>query len=277
MRELTNRELQLFSLEILKDIHSFCAKKNITYSLAYGTLIGAVRHHGFIPWDNDIDIIMPRPEYEKFIHSYTSDKFELAFFGDKKHDCLMTYARVFDKKRTIAKNYNWINEKIGVWIDIFPLDGVPDNKLDFVEMYNSYQKIWGHLITKKIQFNRFCELKNFFEKIKLLFRKIRHLNGLGGHKRYKQYNELIQKIAYGKTNYCSQLTVMDNGPVEHIPISFFSELTTLRFEDAAFSAIKKYDVVLKSLYGDYMQLPIETQRIPHQVFIKFYWKENVFG
>ena len=67
MKELTNRELQLFSLDILKDVHAFCEKEKIKYSLAYGTLIGAVRHQGFIPWDNDIDIIMPRPEYERFI------------------------------------------------------------------------------------------------------------------------------------------------------------------------------------------------------------------
>lgn len=272
MKELTNRELQLFSLDILKDVHAFCEKEKIKYSLAYGTLIGAVRHQGFIPWDNDIDIIMPRPEYERFIHSYKSEKYEIAYLGCEKYDCLMTYARVFDTKRTMAKNYNWIKGNVGVWIDVFPLDGVSNDVSDFVEMYNSYRKIWVSLIVKKIQFKTIFSKKSFSEKIQLMVQKCKTLNGIGGHRKYHQYNDLIKKIPYGTTDFCSQLTVMDNGPVEHIPIECFSEMALLKFEDAEFFAIKNYELLLKPVYGDYMQLPPENQRIPHQGFIKFYWK-----
>ena len=76
MRELTLPELQSICLEILIDIDDFCTKNNIRYSLAHGTLIGAIRHKGFIPWDDDLDINMPRPDYEKFKNTYKSDKFE---------------------------------------------------------------------------------------------------------------------------------------------------------------------------------------------------------
>ncbi len=272
MRELTNRELQLFSLDILKDVHAFCGKEKIKYSLAYGSLIGAIRHRGFIPWDNDIDVIMPRPEYERFIRSYQSDKYEIAYLGCNKYDCLMTYARVFDTKQTVAKNYNWVKGNVGVWIDVFPLDGVPNNRSDFVKMYNSYKKIWNDLIVKKVQFESILEKNSFSEKMRLLVRKCKRLNGFGGHKKYKCYNDLIQKTSYGTTDFCSQLTVMDNGPVEHIPIEVFSKMTLAKFENAKFYVMADYDLVLKSVYGDYMQLPPENQRIPHQDFIKFYWK-----
>lgn len=272
MQELTLKEIQLISLEILKDVHSFCIKENITYSLAYGTLIGAVRHCGFIPWDNDIDIIMPRPEYEKFIHSYKSDKYELAYLGCTKYDCLITYARVFDTKKTVAKNYNWIKSEVGIWIDIFPLDGVSNNTFSFIEMYNSYKKIWDNLIVTKVQFESIFNKKHISEKLRLLIRKCRTLNGLGGHKRYKQYNNLIQAIPFGTTDFCSQLTVMDNGPVEHIPISVFNKTKLMKFENTEFYVIKNFDLVLRSIYGDYMQMPPPNQQVPHQEFIKFYWK-----
>lgn len=275
MKELSLKELQMFALDILKDVHLFCEKENIRYSLAYGTLIGAVRHQGFIPWDNDIDIYMPRPDYERFIKTYKSDKFQLAYFGKEcKYDCLIAYARVFDNKETVAKNAHWIANPAGVWIDIFPLDGVPDNFDDFKDLYNALHDEWERIIPKKIQFKRVSHSQGLINKLKLLRKKLKQKNGLGGHKMQKEYNEKISQIPFDQSNYWSQLTVMDNGPVEHFPTSVFNERILLPFEDAQFYAIKDYDVALRAVYGDYMQLPPETDREPHQSFIKFYWKNR---
>ena len=73
MKEMTLREVQLFELDILKDVHEFCMANHINYSLAYGTLIGAIRHKGFIPWDDDRDIVMPRPDHDRFCRTYKSE------------------------------------------------------------------------------------------------------------------------------------------------------------------------------------------------------------
>ncbi|SHJ30150.1 phosphorylcholine transferase LicD [Fibrobacter sp. UWP2] len=276
MRELTLKELQAFALDILKDVHQFCEKENIRYSLAYGTLIGALRHKGFIPWDNDIDICMPRPDYERFLKTYKSNHFELAFFGKEcKYDSLIAYARVFDNKRTVAQSGHWIAQPAGVWIDIFPLDGVPDDFDEFKKLYNDLHDDWAKIIGKKIQFRRFSHCSGIKEALKLLYHKIRRRNGLGGHKMQKEYNERIARIPFGTARFYSQLAVMDNGPVEHLPVGSYDERILLDFDGAKFYAIKDYDTALRAVYGDYMQLPPEEDRVPHQSFIKFYWKDGV--
>ena len=126
MKRLTHKELQDFSLEILTDIADFCEKEGLKYSLAYGTLLGAIRHKGFIPWDDDIDIIMPREDYNRFRETYKNRKF---IFVDSNNtpDCFIAFGRVCDTERTITRSYiPWHGKSIktGVWIDVFPVDHV---------------------------------------------------------------------------------------------------------------------------------------------------------
>ncbi len=274
MQELTLKDIHNLSLEILKDVHAFCERENIKYSLAYGTLIGALRHKGFIPWDDDIDICMPRPDYEKFIRTYKSDKFDIAYTGvECKYDCLIAYARVFDTKRTIAKNAHWISERTGLWIDVFPLDGVSNDQAayeaEFKEIYNQ----WSSIIPKKIQFTRIMDQQGIVNKLKLIKKKIKTLNGLGGHKLQRFFNKRIQRIPYGSTQFWTNYAVVDGG-FEYIPIETFQNTVLVDFEGEKFRAMNGYDKMLRTFYGDYMQLPPEEKRIPHQSYIRFYWKNK---
>ena len=137
MRHLTLQELQQFSLDILKDVAGFCEKNNIRYSLGYGTMLGAVRPKGFIPWDDDVDIMMPREDYEKFRTIYKS---KLYSFIDSRNtpDCYIAFGRVCDTKKTLASScIPWVKKDVGVWIDIFPVDRVPDDKDTFDRIYDS--------------------------------------------------------------------------------------------------------------------------------------------
>lgn len=145
MRELNLQDLQKIELDILQDVHSFCEQHNIVYSIAYGSLIGAIRHKGFIPWDDDIDIIMPRPDFERFLNEYKSDKFELV--SPHSNDSYIAYGRVCDNKRTISQSgIPWCSKDVGVWIDLFPVDGVSDNRDEFSMNMKKLHRVWRHQI-----------------------------------------------------------------------------------------------------------------------------------
>ena len=102
MREMTLEEIQQVSLEILKDVHRFCVENDIKYSLCYGTLLGAIRHNGFIPWDDDIDIMMPRPEYDRFIRLYQSEKgYKLFAAENNDGDTEVSIALLADRKSVV--------------------------------------------------------------------------------------------------------------------------------------------------------------------------------
>ena len=272
---MTRRELQLFCLNILKEVHSFCESNNIKYSLAYGTLLGAIRHKGFIPWDNDIDICMPRPDYERFVNTFHSSKYHLALKKKKSDcDCLIAYARVFDTEKTVAKKTNWSSKPVGVWIDIFFLDGVPDDVDDFCSMYDRYFKLWLAIQKKRIQFTSIGDVCGLLPRIKLFVHKLLQINGLGGRFLQKRYIKKIKSIPYETAKFWSQLAVMDNGPVEHFTKNIFSNPILKEFEGVSFRVMEGFDENLKNIYGDYMSLPPEDARVPHQDYIKFYWKKS---
>lgn len=102
MKEMTLKEIQAVSLEILKDVHMFCLKNDIKYTLQGGTLLGAIRHNGFIPWDEDIDIAMPRPDYERFCQTYASEN-GYKLICRHNSECYVMYARVCEMEKTLVK------------------------------------------------------------------------------------------------------------------------------------------------------------------------------
>ena len=141
MKELTLKELQEISLELLVDLHDFCVSNGIKYSIAYGTLIGALRHKGFIPWDDDVDVMMPRPDYERFCQSFQSNRFRLIYYGNDK-TALAGFARIVDVDKTYYKTERpWTKQQSGAWIDIFPIDGVEDDPEIYARRYHRLRKL----------------------------------------------------------------------------------------------------------------------------------------
>ena len=142
MKQLTLQEIQAQSLEILQTVHDFCLAHDIRYSLAYGTLIGAIRHKGFIPWDDDIDIIMPRPDYDRFCRTFRAPGLGLLWEEDKNY--YLSFCRVFDTEKTWCRSLLPVGKdyKGGVWIDVFPADGVSDNFDEFSANIRQYKRTW---------------------------------------------------------------------------------------------------------------------------------------
>ena len=124
MKSLTIEEIHEETLRVLQVVHEFCVSRGIRYMLHGGTLIGAIRHQGFIPWDDDADVSMPRPDYERFIREFPdSESFKV--FAPEKDNCALLYGRICEMKRTYLKSkMAWCDDSPGIGVDIFPLDGV---------------------------------------------------------------------------------------------------------------------------------------------------------
>lgn len=271
MKKMNLKDIQSVSLEILKDVHDFCCAQDIRYSLAYGTLIGAVRHQGFIPWDDDIDIFMPRPDYEKFCKTYTSEKYKLISSYDK--DSYLAFSRVCEMNQTLVREFvPWCKCDTGVWIDIFPLDGAEDDKTEWDARYKEATKLWQLVYLNRGARNKFSFNLSMIQMFKLLAKKILFTNGIFLEKNLLKFNEIIQRKRFEDCKHWGQLTCCDNGSNEYNLTSVFNHIMMTKFEHYKFCIIKDYDSVLRTQYGNYMQLPPEEKRIPKQTDMVFYWK-----
>lgn len=271
MERMSLKDIQNVSLEILKDVHDFCVNNNIRYSLAYGTLIGAVRHQGFIPWDDDIDIFMPRPDYERFCKLYKSGTYKLISSYDK--DSYLAFSRVCEMEKTMVVEFvPWANQDTGVWIDIFPLDGAEENKQEFDARYIEARKLWRLVYMNRGARKSFSSGLTLVQIAKLIVKKVLWANGVFLKKNLHKFNNIIQKYRFEECKHWGQMTCCDNGTDEYNLTAAFDDIVLANFEQYEFCIIKDYDAVLKSQYNDYMQLPPIEKRIPKQSDIVFYWK-----
>lgn len=278
MKEMTLQDIQKVSLDILKDVHNFCVSNNIKYSLAYGTLIGAVRHKGFIPWDDDIDIIMPRADYDIFCEVYKSPYYEIAH----PKDSYICFTRVYDKKNTTSiQLVPWINSNIktGVWIDIFPIDSISDNEDEFRIQYAKASKLYwlqGKIRASKRTIKDTFELcscgqaivkiiRAWIGRFVLVFHSIDDVN--------KSYEKIITQYSWKSTEHWAQLSCADNGDKDFGCMSWLSSYVLLPFEDSHFFVLSGYREWLSNKYGDYMSLPPIEEREQHTLSItKFFLK-----
>ena len=276
MREMTMAEVQRVSLDVLQEFHDFCVKNDIKYSLSGGSLIGAIRHNGFIPWDDDDDIQMPRSDYEKLIHLYKSGEcFKLCCRELPEYEKKMgyPYARLCDIKRTYVDmgTKPWIREDIGIWIDILPCDGMPSD-MKSAQSHLRHNWLWEKRAfwsgTKHIPWSYIKKAKNLKEKGKFVVKKFLNLF---------LWNDSFEKIYRVKTKYdyntCDYFFAIPHyGMREWQPKKNMENFVLHKFEDREFFIMTGYDANLKSLFGDYMQLPPENKRISHD-FNKYYWKD----
>lgn len=258
MKEITFEESKKVMLDALINVARFCDQQGINYSLAYGTLIGAIRHKGFIPWDDDIDIIMLRDDYERFIASYKDDRYEIV---DGSHNPNHSHIRVSDQK-TVLKLDAWRGEyyKEGLWIDVFPIDKVPDTKKGYLRF-----KKWIWFLFA-MQLNGELHREGLSNKIKhFICRPSRAYFGKRALREMKRYNDK-------KTQTVANLGLWYLSGFPEFPASYMEEFVDVEFESNKFKAIKQYDAFLRKIYGDYMQFPPEKEQIPHHTYIA-YWRD----
>ena len=253
-----NRKLDLddykkISLDILIDVAKFCEENNITYFLACGTLLGAIRHKGFIPWDDDIDIMIPRNEYKRFLDIYKSDNYKLL----KPSEGVFFYAKVYDTKTVVYEKMFDSNKvkPIGVSIDIFPLDGIVND-----------EKIVNKIVNKSNFYETLLRMSNqplnYRNKLKnKIYRIITRI--IGSKNLVKIIEKIDQTYPYENSDYAIRIKTTPNGVNRALPKSVY-EIDKKEFEGHMFNVPKGYDIWLKSFFGEnYMELPPEEKRVAH--------------
>ena len=260
---LSMKEVKAFELELLDAIDVFCRKEGLCYSLAYGTLIGAVRHKGFIPWDDDIDIMMSRPDYDRFRESFRVPGYYLVDLAERD-DCVETFVKVC-KEGTIMVDRNFGREIWGVNIDVFPIDGAPSNGLEaHYTVLNSIREKLFQICPyyKSVRKGRFPLL------LKYLLKRIRYFYP-GSFMSLKQKLVNGQKaIPYDQAEtvgvyYAAEKTrtFMDK--------EIYEQISSLPFEGRSCPALTQFDAYLTKLYGNYMQLPPVEKRVSHHAYDTF--------
>lgn len=249
----TIEEIKERAVKVLLDIDDFCRKNDIKYFLAYGTLIGAVRHNGFIPWDDDIDIMMPRPDYEKFNRLYNSEKFGKLVAGDK--DYVYPFTKVYDKETQIIEKTNVKKQILGIYVDIFPLDGLPPLEEEQRAFNDQVYKI-KHKIT--IKYTMISKSNSILKNILLIPAHIL----LAPFKYEKLAKEIdIKAQAYSYDESENVACLVWNSRYSFFPKAWYKDLIDHDFEGHLFPIPSEYDKLLTFIYGDYMTLPPEEQRV----------------
>lgn len=271
MRELTIEELKGLQLEILTKTHDFCSKNNIRYSLTGGTLLGAIRHNGYIPWDDDIDILMPRPDYDKFINSFNGVFSELQVLSPELDwDYYASYANIFDNRTLLLEGFNsHRHHEIGVKIDVFPIDGVPNNMAEYVRLKKELNVLWLYMAAKRYNLVGAFK-KNWRMGLGLTIKRLSSL-----HQPYSEINKKIHRIAtsysFDESDYVGDMAT--NPSLMKLDKKIFENYVEVDFEGKKFRSVADYNTFLIELFGDYMELPPEDKRVPHHDFVA-YWKND---
>lgn len=265
IKKLTNEErdkVQKDELKILIEFDKICKKNNLIYTVAAGTMIGAVRHKGFIPWDDDIDVYMLRNDFNK-LRKIASKELPKSMFY-QSHYTDPNYYYPFDKIRlnnTVFKETFLSNHDInhGVFIDIFPIDAISDNKLRSNFQYYKYRFYRLGLMVKYININARTGKKKFAAQIlRLLF------SGYSLQYLYKKCEVIAQKNEsnYQNSKWVRNLnSVGSAGKSETYHRYAFKNIHSTKFEGYDFSISADYDYMLRSLYGDYMKLPPKSEQV----------------
>lgn len=267
---MTVNDIQTISLGILKDVHSFCVQNGLRYTLFGGTLIGAVRHNGFIPWDDDVDIAMPRPDYERFLSSYESmNGYQLIAREVQGRDVFLPYARVCDTQRTFVdtKKYLWSSFTTGVWIDVFPLDGMPSDFSIAKRITNRANRLFD--ITCKAR--GMLSVINKEKSNDACFKRIVCKIAFPFFNRWDDLIRLCKGIDFNQADYYSNLSFGGYGIKEYCTKRVLNEFILHRFEDSEFYIMKGYDKALTVKYGEYMTPPPLSKRRGTHGY-DYYWK-----
>ena len=267
MKKVDITELKQIELRMLKDFDKICRDNKIKYFLGYGTLLGAVRHKGFIPWDDDIDIIMLDSEYQKLLK--VINKYDKYTLFDPETSCNYYYpfAKFSDNSTILVENHFKKIDNLGVNLDIFQLYDLPNDDI-------MREKNFQRLLKKSKMYNRNEKVIKYYYSTSLLRSIMKGIIYFPQHLKYKLFyknrdlkKEIIEEIKnYKNYNNGQEAKYVGNlvdGSInlDIKPKNIFDEQSELIFENHNFFVPSKYEEFLTGEYGNYMKLPPEKDRV----------------
>lgn len=284
MKRISVVELKQLELLILKDVSDFCDSHDIRFYLAYGTMLGAIRHHGFIPWDDDIDIMMPRNDYERFISIYNKPNSRYVVRSiDNSDNYYYTMAKVYDKK-TYLIDCTRVKQSTdsGVFIDIFPIDGIPNEikKQNIIFKRQQLLNLLVHGSSMKYTVSRRYidytgKYRRFLSIIRtiLKFGAITIMRPLPTRKFIKMINKNASIYDFENSDLVSVLVDCTQfNRKEKLLKEKILPRKKYFFEGYEFWGPEDYDYYLTNMYDDYMKMPPKENRKPHHYF-EAYWSD----
>lgn len=259
MKKLECEQIKEYELQLLISFSEYCDRHGLCYTLAGGTLLGAIRHKGFIPWDDDIDVMMPRSDYIRFQNiAKNQGEFEIRSISDGS--CCIPYLKILNIDTIIHSEFADTPNANSLWIDVFPIDGLPKEKKHVKRIY-MYVRFLRRLLLIAMS-----KIGKGSTRIRRIAKTLLYLplNMIGSYRFARWIDNYCQKIKFEESNYVGGIS-WGYGPQECMPKAEWLERVKVEFEGHEFWAPGCWDLYLRNLYGDYMQLPPEEKRVAHNI------------
>lgn len=264
---LSSSEIKQVEANILRYFAEFCDTHGLRYCLAYGTLLGAVRHKGFIPWDDDIDVLMPRPDYEAFLSLFEkeqpSPRFKIIHYDTPGIQYSAPFAKLIDIDTEVDFTRSKDSSGWGLWVDVFPMDGAPSEEKGRKKRFRRYQTLAA--LHSSLTFKASAASSPLKRVVKSCLSGCLRLVGCTPVKLARKMDRYSRKISF-ETSEKGISLVAGSRPNSYLFASDFVHMPKLEFEGSFFYAPVEYKNFLERVYGsDYMELPPESKRITHEL------------
>ena len=259
---LSVEEMRKIQLRMLDSLSEFCKKHNLRYSLGGGSLLGAVRHKGYIPWDDDIDVMMPRPDYDYFVTHFNDE------YGNESRCCAFEndeswkfpFAKICDCG-TVLYEEN-VNQEMGVNIDLFPIDGIPKNKKRYIKRFVFIY----HFLVAYLWNEKSSAVKIILHRLVRKFFPLRKIQ--------KCLRNFLLKNSFAKSPYAGAVVGLYHEK-EIYEQKLFCLYADFEFENHLYKGVEDFDTYLRQHYGNYMELPPVEMQVRHHKTLAYKKEGNL--
>jgi possible lipopolysaccharide cholinephosphotransferase len=259
MEKLDFRSIQLEELKLLLAFKQFCEKYKLKYYLCGGTLLGAIRHQGFIPWDDDIDVCMPRPDYEQMIRIVKETQ-EIDLIAFELDNCTYPYAKLVNKQIIVKREIEGQDDQF-LWMDIFPMDGIPSSLKETESLYRKIHILIKSLLLSKTKLGYGSSLVKKIGK----FIVIPLLRVYGSRRIACILRRIALSTNYEEAEYAGGVVWGLYGIGERMIKADFEKEAYKEFEGNIFPVFSCWHEYLSGLYNNYMELPPEDKQQCHEM------------